>query len=135
MMARSTIAPRQRPDTLMQLSRSSILEVRLVPRGRAIHTGTKLPIRNVRYMAAFGGDPDIEPTAPEGRVRPGSDMHNCAYARDRSLPPRGTVPGRILRNFEQQLSQPLVTSVPADARMPVCNDFDDGRRKIGVNDS
>jgi len=23
---------------------------------------TKLPIRNVRYMAAFGGDPDIEPT-------------------------------------------------------------------------
>jgi hypothetical protein len=26
--------------------------------------GTKLPIRNVRYMAAFGGEPDIEPTAP-----------------------------------------------------------------------
>jgi hypothetical protein len=26
MMARSTIAPRQRPDTLMQLSRSLILE-------------------------------------------------------------------------------------------------------------
>jgi hypothetical protein len=23
--------------------------------------GTNLPIRNVRYMAAFGGDPDIEP--------------------------------------------------------------------------
>src|SRR5262245_58997550 len=37
MMARSTIAPRQRPDTLMQLSRSSILEVHLVPHGRAIH--------------------------------------------------------------------------------------------------
>jgi hypothetical protein len=30
--------------------------------------GTKLPIRNVRYMAAFGGEPDIEPTAPQGRV-------------------------------------------------------------------
>jgi hypothetical protein len=52
-----------------------------------------------------------------------------------ALPPRGPLHGRILRNFEQQLSQPLVTSVPADAWMPVCNDFDDGRRKIGVNDS
>jgi hypothetical protein len=30
--------------------------------------GTKLPIRNVRYMAAFWGDPDIEPTAPQDRV-------------------------------------------------------------------
>src|SRR5262249_45704303 len=35
------IAPLQRPDTLMQLSRSSILEVHLVPHGRAIHFGTK----------------------------------------------------------------------------------------------
>src|ERR1700756_617610 len=34
------IAPLQRPDTLMQLSRSSILEVHLVPHGRAIHSGT-----------------------------------------------------------------------------------------------
>jgi hypothetical protein len=24
--------------------------------------GTNLPFRNVHYMAAFGGDPDIEPT-------------------------------------------------------------------------
>ena len=31
-------APLQRPDTLMQLSRSSLLEFRLVQRGRAIHT-------------------------------------------------------------------------------------------------
>src|SRR6266478_7463723 len=38
--ARSKIAPPQRPDTLMQLSRSSILEVHLVPHGRAIHSGT-----------------------------------------------------------------------------------------------
>jgi hypothetical protein len=30
-------APHQRPDTLMQLSRSSVLEVHLVPHGRAIH--------------------------------------------------------------------------------------------------
>src|SRR5262249_18488928 len=36
------IAPLQRPDTLMQLSRSLILEVHLVPHGRAIHFGTKL---------------------------------------------------------------------------------------------
>jgi hypothetical protein len=33
-------------------------------------TGTNLPTRNVRYMAAFGGDPDIELTAPEGRSDP-----------------------------------------------------------------
>jgi hypothetical protein len=30
--------------------------------------GTNLPIRNVRYMAAFGGDPDIEATSPDDRV-------------------------------------------------------------------
>src|SRR5262249_19886957 len=35
------IAPLQRPDTLMQLSRSLILEIHLVPHGRAIHIGTK----------------------------------------------------------------------------------------------
>ena len=34
-------APLQRPDTLMQLSRSSFSEIRLVKRGRAIHIGTK----------------------------------------------------------------------------------------------
>jgi hypothetical protein len=33
-------APLQRPDTLMQLSRSSLSEIRLVKRGRAIHHGT-----------------------------------------------------------------------------------------------
>jgi hypothetical protein len=42
------IAPFQSPDTLMQLSRSSILEVRLVPRGRAIHPGTELAIWEAR---------------------------------------------------------------------------------------
>jgi hypothetical protein len=36
----SLIAPLLRPDTLMQLSGSSIWEVHLVPRGRAIHCGT-----------------------------------------------------------------------------------------------
>jgi hypothetical protein len=49
MMARSKIAPRQRSDTLLQLSRSSVLEVRLVPRGRAIHLGT---LRQ-RFASAF----------------------------------------------------------------------------------
>src|SRR5499433_3668977 len=49
------IAPLQRPDTLMQLSRSSILEVHLVPHGRAIHFGTKRTSRDVRYLSAFGG--------------------------------------------------------------------------------
>src|SRR5260370_16193255 len=37
MMARSKIAPLQRPNTLMQLSRSSVLELPLATRGRAIH--------------------------------------------------------------------------------------------------
>src|SRR6266567_1189624 len=36
MMARSKIAPLQRPNTLMQLSRSSVLELPLATRGRAI---------------------------------------------------------------------------------------------------
>src|SRR5713226_3786205 len=40
MMARSKIAPLQRPNTLMQLSRSSVLELPLATRGRAIHIGT-----------------------------------------------------------------------------------------------
>src|SRR5215831_18082416 len=39
------IAPLQRPDTLMQLSRSLILEVHLVPHGRTIHSGTKRTCR------------------------------------------------------------------------------------------
>jgi len=33
----------------MQLSRSSLLEIRLATRGRAIHIGTKWPILNVRF--------------------------------------------------------------------------------------
>src|SRR2546421_11327328 len=46
------IAPLQRPDTLMQLSRSLILEVHLVPHGRAIHNGTCETSTDVRYTAA-----------------------------------------------------------------------------------
>jgi hypothetical protein len=42
----------------MQLSRSSLSEIRLAPRGRAIHYGTKLPIPNVRSSVANGGKAD-----------------------------------------------------------------------------
>ncbi len=49
------IAPLQRPDTLMQLSRSLILEVHLVPHGRAIHIGTKLPFAAVQNYVRFLG--------------------------------------------------------------------------------
>src|SRR5215471_2997160 len=47
------IAPLQRPDTLMQLSRSSILEVHLVPHGRAIHFGTKRTYRGKLSHVSF----------------------------------------------------------------------------------
>src|SRR5215475_12103887 len=53
------IAPLQRPDTLMQLSRSLILEVHLVPHGRAIHFGTKRTCRSRRSMSAFEGKADM----------------------------------------------------------------------------
>src|SRR5262245_61393982 len=48
------IAPLQRPDTLMQRSRSSILEVHLVPHGRAIH------------LARSGGSTMSVPTSARG---------------------------------------------------------------------
>src|SRR6516162_5384139 len=53
------IAPLQRPDTLMQLSRSLISEVHLVPHGRAIHFGTKRtrPLR--RSIVRFRGQSGI----------------------------------------------------------------------------
>jgi hypothetical protein len=62
------IAPLQRPDTLMQLSRSSILEVHLVPHGRAIHYGTFLPCQPRQAMSASLSNPDIEQTSPNDRV-------------------------------------------------------------------
>src|SRR6266436_2755782 len=52
------IAPLQRPDTLMQLSRSSILEVHLVPHGRAIHFGMSRKSGTPSRMSAIGGRPD-----------------------------------------------------------------------------
>jgi hypothetical protein len=48
-------APLQRPDTLMQLSRSSLSEVRLVQRGRAIHHGAKGSWRCSHRMPVVGG--------------------------------------------------------------------------------
>src|SRR6516225_4300293 len=53
------IAPLQRPDTLMQLSRSSILEVHLVPHGRAIHFGTKPTYRDDLLFVCFWGKADV----------------------------------------------------------------------------
>jgi hypothetical protein len=47
------IAPLQRPDTLMQLSRSLILEVHLVPHGRAIHCGTKRQFVALRQLGRY----------------------------------------------------------------------------------
>src|SRR5229473_2278147 len=54
MMARSKIAPLQRPNTLMQLSRSSVLELPLATRGRAIHVGTSLLLRPTALMSVSG---------------------------------------------------------------------------------
>ena len=52
--------PLARPDEV--ISRRSGLLRCLSP------VGTNLPIRHVRYTAAFRGNPDIEPTSPQGRV-------------------------------------------------------------------
>jgi hypothetical protein len=56
----SRSGPPSRPDEV--ISRRSGLLRCLSP------VGTNLPIRHVRYTAAFRGNPDIEPTSPQGRV-------------------------------------------------------------------
>src|SRR5262249_41539267 len=53
------IAPLQRPDTLMQLSRSLILEVHLVPHGRTIHLAQSGHVEPKFAMSAFGGKADM----------------------------------------------------------------------------
>jgi hypothetical protein len=58
--------PLARPDEV--ISRRSGLLRGLRP------VGTNLPIRHVRYTAAFRGNPDIEPTSPQGRVYPDPDV-------------------------------------------------------------
>jgi hypothetical protein len=45
----------QTPDTLMQLSRSLILEVHLVPHGRATHSGSNATTQHVRSDDRFRG--------------------------------------------------------------------------------
>ena len=58
--SRDPAHPLARPDEV--ISRRSGLLRCLSP------VGTNLPIRHVRYTAAFRGNPDIEPTSPQGRV-------------------------------------------------------------------
>jgi hypothetical protein len=57
-------APLQRPDTLMQLSRSSFSEIRLVKRGRAIHTGTFETCPGGLMMSVVRGRPEVTGTQP-----------------------------------------------------------------------
>src|SRR6266851_3555510 len=64
MMARSKIAPLQRPNTLMQLSRSSVLKLRLATRGRAIHVGTEGTFHLRLPMSAHWARPDVSRTPP-----------------------------------------------------------------------
>jgi len=52
-------APLQRPDTLMQLSRSSLSEIRLVQRGRAIHYGTNAKCRPILKLSVYWGRPEV----------------------------------------------------------------------------
>lgn len=82
MMARSINAPLQRPNTLMQLSRSSILEFRLATHGRAIHLAQLGPsdfagifplvgVKRTRRRCAFTAEFDpkrtiIDSSAPSG---------------------------------------------------------------------
>ena len=54
MLARSLKAPLQRSDTLLQLSRSSLSELHLATRGRAIHIGTK-PTQAMSAVATLMG--------------------------------------------------------------------------------
>src|SRR5262245_51424400 len=69
------IAPLQRPDTLMQLSRSLILEVHLVPHGRAIHFGTKRTYRGKRSLVRFWSEADMPRAA--GACRSDADDRCC----------------------------------------------------------
>src|SRR6516164_11418837 len=62
------IAPLQRPDTLMQLSRSLISEVHLVPHGRAIHFGTKQTCRHSLLFVRFRGDCVAKQFCPSERA-------------------------------------------------------------------
>ena len=60
-------APLQRPDTLMQLSRSSFSEIRLVKRGRAIHFGTFETCLRSITMSVYRGSVEVVGTRPNRR--------------------------------------------------------------------
>src|SRR5690349_1301494 len=63
------MAPLQRPDTLMQLSRPLILEVHLVPHGRAIHNGTSRTSGDVRLESTKWAKADIDHAALAYRTK------------------------------------------------------------------
>ena len=60
-------APLQRPDTLMQLSRSSLSEIHLAQRGRAIHLGTKRTCRADLTMSVDEGKAEVGGTQSNRR--------------------------------------------------------------------
>src|SRR5216684_8205185 len=85
MMARSKIAPLQRPNTLMQLSRSSVLELPLATRGRAIQIAPNRPagmsglwslLGAKRTCVGHGGIDAIDPSETSDDLTP--DPFQCA---------------------------------------------------------
>jgi len=105
------IAPLQRPDTLMQLSRSLISEVHLVPHGRAIHL-------------AQSGHPDIsarhQPHCGLGSIRvvPALMPHRPRWAVDRPSEATQWACARSPHEW-QPLSRPTRQSAKGSARNPV----------------
>jgi uncharacterized Zn-finger protein len=65
MMVRSKRCSTKRPDTLMQLSRSSLSEIRLAPRGRAIHLARLCRNRSGRECLLCPGSLDINNRTPK----------------------------------------------------------------------
>src|SRR6266699_2936615 len=84
MMARSKIAPLQRPNTLMQLSRSSVLELPLATRGRAIHPGTAAAGGDVGFVALDRAGIEAAPPQHAGdRTRQQARPHRLGRSRPR----------------------------------------------------
>src|SRR5215813_4891472 len=63
MTARSAKAPPQRPNTLLQLLRSTILDLCLATHGRAIHYGTSRHFTATQHFDRFGGEADVDRAA------------------------------------------------------------------------
>ena len=59
--------------------------------------GTNLPIRNVRYTAAFGGKSDIEPTSPDAQSLTLAEMIRLGdrYQSDIAFRPPGCYAPRL----------------------------------------